>query len=128
MLFADRGFHVIIITGRPEDQTDATAKNLLLQGIPKASDGVKGYDQLILRNKEEMPLTANQYKSARRWGLEEKEGYHIVGCIGDQISDCSGGAAGYKMKIPNYAYFLEWVNIDYKGERRRPINKSDLQY
>jgi len=97
-LLQKRGIKTIAITGRKEFQREATVKNLLGQNIT-------GLDPVILRSKEEEHLSAAAYKSHRRQMLTQS-GYRIVGCCGDQISDCSGGYAGYIMKVPNYAYFI----------------------
>src|SRR5579885_2976169 len=93
-----RGFHIIIITGRSFEEYNATVKNLKEQGYT-------GWDQLILRNAQEKKLTAQAYKSARRLQLI-KEGYHIIGSVGDQWSDHEGGNAGYVVKLPNFRYVL----------------------
>jgi len=94
------GYSVILLTGRRDTQLAATRLNLQRQNIT-------GYAQLILRSPAEYSMTATQYKSQRRQGLQTSGAFNIVGCIGDQISDCAGGFAGYTMKIPNYAYFIE---------------------
>jgi len=96
----NHGYSVIFITGRRDTQGAPTVLNLQRQNIT-------GYTQLILRSPAEYNMTATQYKSGRRQGLQLSGNFNIVGCIGDQISDCSGGFAGYIMKIPNYAYFIQ---------------------
>jgi len=93
------GYSLILLTGRQDTQTAATKLNLQRQQVT-------GYTQLILRSPAEYSLSATQYKSQRRQGLQMGGDFNIVGCIGDQISDCAGGFAGYIMKIPNYAYFI----------------------
>jgi phosphoglycolate phosphatase-like HAD superfamily hydrolase len=92
-----RGIKVIMITGRHEAEREATEKNLATFELT--------HDELILRSPEEDKLTAAVYKAQRRQALSEK--YNIVGCIGDQVSDCVGGYTGYIMKLPNYMYFIE---------------------
>jgi predicted secreted acid phosphatase len=100
-----RGFSIIIMTGRPHTQQAATAANLAKQGMHQ--DPVSGYDFLVTRDVHELePMTALQYKSHRRYVFETELGYRIVGCCGDQISDCAGGYAGYKMKVVNHQYIV----------------------
>jgi len=94
------GYDVIFITGRHDTQDAATVLNLQRQNIT-------GYAQLITRTPAEYSMTATQYKSQRRQSFQNSGAYNIVGCIGDQLSDCVGGYAGYIMKLPNYAYFIE---------------------
>jgi len=94
------GFNIVFITGRHGNQRAATELNL--QRI-----GLTTYDQLIVRSTEaEEKMSAVQFKSSHRKNLTESAGYTIVGCIGDQLSDCQGGWAGFIMKVPNYAYFI----------------------
>lgn len=93
------GFRVIFLTGRHNDEADATALNL-------KNAGYVGYDTLITRTAAESNLTAAVYKTNRRIQLSEVEGYDIVGCIGDQWSDLHGVYTGFKVKLPNYIYYL----------------------
>lgn len=93
-----RGFKIIFITGRKKPEYDSTVKNLKKHGIAT-------FEKLILRERHETNITAEEYKSARRKKLTE-EGYKIVGCIGDQWSDLSGGYTGYQVKLPNYTYMI----------------------
>lgn len=51
-------------------------------------------------------VQAAEYKSARRTSFVVEENYNIVGCVGDQWSDLQGPYTGFKVKIPNYLYFL----------------------
>jgi hypothetical protein len=95
-----RNFKLIAITGRNFSQEAATRQNF-------ASVGIGGWSDMIFRTmSEQPPMTATVYKSTRRMRLTQEQGWNIVGCCGDQISDCAGGYAGYIMKVPNYAYFL----------------------
>lgn len=98
-LCLSKGYLIIIISGRKEDERAATIKNLHERGFDN-------FAQLILRDPDEEDLTALAYKSARRAELI-RQGYHIVGSIGDQWSDLCGGNAGHQVKIPNYMYILE---------------------
>lgn len=94
-----RGFHTILLTGRKENAKEGTIKNL-------ESQGITGFDEVITRSPEEEQLTALDYKTAHREALS-KEGYDIIGSVGDQWSDLCGGFAGYQVKLPNYRYILE---------------------
>lgn len=94
-----RGFIIIFLTGRKYDEYDATIKNLKNQGFTN-------FDKLIVRQKNELNLTAQEFKSFHRKKLTE-EGYKIVGCVGDQTSDLKGGYTGYKVKLPNVRYLIQ---------------------
>ena len=94
----NRGFHIIFLTGRKSDEYDATIKNLKKQGFTH-------FDKLIVRDPHEKSITAFAYKMARR-KLLIKDGYKIVGNVGDQESDFRGGNNGYTVKLPNYRYFI----------------------
>lgn len=93
-----KGFKIIFITGRKYDEHEPTVKNLKAQGFAK-------FDRLVVREKNEVGMTAKKYKSGRRKQLTE-DGYKIVGCVGDQASDLSGGFSGYQVKVPNYMYMI----------------------
>lgn len=93
------GYKVAFLTGRHASEHDATAQNL--QNV-----GYTNFETLITRLPSEEGLNATYYKSVRRTILVEQEGYNIVGCIGDQWSDLHGPYTGFKVKIPNYIYFL----------------------
>ena len=93
-----RGFKIIFLTGRKHNEYYASVKNLKDQGF--------GYfEKIIVRKKNEDDITAQKYKTAWRKQLI-KEGYKIIGNIGDQLSDLNGGYSGYKMKVPNYRYSI----------------------
>ena len=94
----DRGFKIVLLTGRRYDEYDATVKNLKHQGIEK-------FEKLIVREKDELIITAEEYKSDHRKKLTE-ECYEIVGCIGDQESDLAGEYSGHEVKLPNYIYTI----------------------
>lgn len=93
----DKNVHIVMLTGRHEDKRNATALNLERQDFTD-------YDMLLLRDETEYKKTAGEYKLNRRKWLTEEAGYTIIGCAGDQVSDCVGGYTGYNMKLPNYAY------------------------
>lgn len=94
-----QGFHIIFLTGRQEDEYDATVKNLSLWGIST-------FDRLIVRAAQEKNLAAQDYKTKHRKALQE-EGFVIVGSVGDQWSDLAGGSSGHIVKIPNYTYIIK---------------------
>jgi len=93
------GVKVIFITGRSEKQYTATLNNL-----KKA--GYANFDTLICRSKDEVGLSAREYKTNKRRELTQK-GYRIIGTIGDQWSDLDGGYTIIKVKLPNYMYKVE---------------------
>ncbi|KAI9107866.1 hypothetical protein K1719_021202 [Acacia pycnantha] len=94
------GIKIVFLTGRPISQTEVTASNL-----KKA--GYHTWHKLILKNTTEYSgATAMVYKSAER-GKLEKEGYRIVGNIGDQWSDILGTSTGTRtFKLPDPMYYL----------------------
>jgi len=92
------GFNIIFLTGRKDTQEAATRANLQRVGFT-------AFSQLITRTPSEYSLTAEQYKSQRRKDLEV-QGYKIIGCIGDQFSDCTGGSTMFEMKVPNFCYYI----------------------
>jgi len=94
-----QGFKIAFLTGRHDDEHDATQQNLINVGYTK-------FDTLITRVPSEYNLTATVYKSNRRTQLSTTDGYNIVGCVGDQWSDLHGPYTGFKVKIPNYIYYL----------------------
>jgi acid phosphatase len=94
-----RGFHIIFLTGRRHDEYDATIKNMRREGYTT-------FDKLIVRSIDQEKLSAQKFKANKRKELT-KQGYIIVGSVGDQWSDLLGGYACYKVKLPNYRYILD---------------------
>jgi acid phosphatase len=94
-----QGFRIVFLTGRKDTEHDATVANL-------KNVGYNTFDQVIVRNPSQYNLTATDYKSGVRTELVEQQGYDVVGCIGDQWSDLHGPYTGFKVKLPNYMYFL----------------------
>lgn len=94
--FLNRGYKIVLLTGRKYNEYDATVKNLKNHGITQ-------FEELITRQPHELKMKAIEYKPNRRKELTEK-GYKIVACIGDQHSDLKGGYSGLKVKVPNYGY------------------------
>ncbi|KAJ8766712.1 hypothetical protein K2173_005323 [Erythroxylum novogranatense] len=92
------GFTIILLTGRTQNQTVATVKNLVIAGY---SD----WERLILRGPDDNE-PAIVFKSKKRAELES-EGYRIRGSSGDQWSDLFGYAVAERsFKLPNPMYFV----------------------
>jgi predicted secreted acid phosphatase len=90
---------VFFITGRPDTQRDATARNL-------EAAGFHGWKELDLRDSEERAFNTIAYKSARRKKIVA-DGYRLILSVGDQWSDLDGEPrAEVSVKLPNPFYFL----------------------
>ncbi len=94
-----KGFKIIFLTGRVAKDHEATIKNLNNQGFVD-------FEELITRSPQEEKLKAVDYKTAHHKELA-RQGYRIVGCIGDQWSDLHGKTCGHTVKLPNYMYITE---------------------
>lgn len=94
-----KGFKIIFITGRRDNQYNPTFTNL-------KSAGYTVFDTLITRRQDDHKTTAADFKAQKRKELVEKE-YVIAGCVGDQLSDCKGENCGIVIKLPNYLYLVE---------------------
>ncbi|MDE1145526.1 MAG: HAD family acid phosphatase [Azospirillaceae bacterium] len=92
------GIAVFFITGRPESERDATARNL-------ASAGYEGWAGLVLRGPGAHGQPAAVYKTAERARIEA-QGYTIIANMGDQDSDLAGGHAERTFKLANPYYFI----------------------
>ncbi|XP_020589292.1 acid phosphatase 1-like [Phalaenopsis equestris] len=93
------GIKVVFLTGRTEEFREITARNL-------KKVGYHSWEKLILRKGNELEITALEYKSAERLKLV-KQGYRIVGNIGDQWSDILGSPEGDRtFKLPNPLYYI----------------------
>jgi len=93
------GVDVFFITGRPESQTTATARNL-------EAAGYHGWKGLALRNAMETSMPTVAYKSGRRKQIVA-QGYRLILSVGDQWSDLNGDPkAEVSVKLPNPFYFL----------------------
>ena len=55
---------------------------------------------------EETKMKAKDFKSNKR-GWLIKQGYEIIGTVGDQWTDLEGEYHGIQIKIPNYLYMIE---------------------
>jgi len=116
MLF-NKGFSLALITGRPDTLQAATAENLRRAGfgVPCGSAQTCSGDQLCyqsltLRGPSDMGVDASIYKPLKR-EMITKQGYNIVGLVGDQWSDLSGEFGpkddqGY-FKLPNPFYYIK---------------------
>jgi acid phosphatase len=93
------GIDVFFITGRSDELTEATSKNLELAGY-------KGWKGLALRVGPEKQMTTVEYKSSERKKIVAA-GYRIVMSMGDQWSDLNGSSkAEISVKLPNPFYYL----------------------
>jgi len=93
------GVEVFFITGRPEEQRAATARNL-------EAAGYRGWKGLSLRVGAQKGLSTVAYKSEERRKITDA-GYRIVMSVGDQWSDLNGESrAEISVKLPNPFYYL----------------------
>lgn len=95
----EKGFRVIFITGRNDSQYTPTFNNLIAQNYTK-------FDTLITKPLKHSYTSAAEYKADKRSELKNK-GYRIVMCVGDQFSDCDFDNYGFRIKLPNYLYFVK---------------------
>ncbi|CAL5361283.1 unnamed protein product [Camellia sinensis] len=92
-------FKVVFLTGRPESQRNVTANNL-------KKVGYHTLEKLLLRGSADIGTTAVTYKSNQREKLE-KEGYRVLGNMGDQWSDILGTHIGNRtFKLPDPMYYI----------------------
>lgn len=94
-----KGLKIIFITGRNFPEYNATYQNL-------KNAGYTGFDTLITQIGDEKKMKAQEFKSSKRVWLT-KQGYEIVGTVGDQWGDLEGDYHGIQVKIPNYLYLIE---------------------
>jgi acid phosphatase len=93
------GVEVFFITGRPEEQREATVRNL-------EAAGYKGWKELGLRKGTQKGMPTVEYKSEERRKIVDA-GYRIVMNVGDQWSDLNGEPrAEISVKLPNPFYYL----------------------
>lgn len=93
-----RGISIFLITGRHSSMRAAT-ENCLQKA------GITGYVELIMRDPDEVNLTAQVYKSAHRAEIEQR-GHLIITTIGDQVSDSAGGFTRRGFLLPNPMYYI----------------------
>lgn len=94
------GVKVFFITGRRQSDKmrAATVGNLTKRGFPEP-------DGLFLRPNGDKNSSVVPFKSGTRAKLQ-REGYHIIGNLGDQRSDLRGGHCERSYKLPNPMYSL----------------------
>jgi acid phosphatase len=93
------GLDVFFITGRADEQREATARNLEAAGYV----GSKG---LSLRVGAQKAISTVEYKSEERKKIVGA-GYRIVMSVGDQWSDLNGEPkAEISVKLPNPFYYI----------------------
>ncbi|WCJ39703.1 HAD superfamily subfamily IIIB acid phosphatase [Euphorbia peplus] len=93
------GIKVVLLSGRKEFLRAPTITNL-------KEANYHTWDKLILRSGPYEDMSAQEFKSSARTKLE-KEGYRIVGNIGDQWSDLVLPSSGDRVfKLPNPMYFI----------------------
>jgi predicted secreted acid phosphatase len=87
---------VFFITGRPEDQRQATEKNLVAAGYA-------GYEKLYTVPNGARFSSATDFKAPVRAEIEQS-GFTIIANMGDQPSDLFGGHAEKMFLLPNPFY------------------------
>jgi acid phosphatase len=93
------GIDVFFITGRANEQREATARNL-------DAAGYKGWKGLSLREGAQKTMGTVEYKSEERRKIVNA-GYRIVMSVGDQWSDLNGEPkAEISVKLPNPFYYI----------------------
>ncbi|HEY7751749.1 MAG TPA: HAD family acid phosphatase [Ignavibacteriaceae bacterium] len=90
---------IIFLTGRNFYEYEVTYQNLL-------NAGYTVFDTLITQIGDETKMKAKDFKSGKRVWLT-KQGYEIIGTVGDQWTDLEGEYHGIQIKIPNYLYLIE---------------------
>ena len=95
----DKGVNIVFLTGRHLPTYKHTKENLIKVGYTK-------FVKLIVRDEKNKKTHAVEFKTEERRKLTE-EGYKIIGCVGDQLSDTMGLYTGLKIKLPNYMYYIE---------------------
>ncbi|KAI5336948.1 hypothetical protein L3X38_016217 [Prunus dulcis] len=93
------GVKVVFITGRGEDQRNVTTSNL-------KNVGYHTWEKLVLKGSTYSGNTSYVYKSTERTKLV-KNGFRIIGNIGDQWSDILGTNVGNRtFKLPDPMYYI----------------------
>ena len=87
---------MFFLTGRNSSEYDVTHKNLLQAGYTE-------FDTLITQRAYEQGLKSLEFKSKKRTEFT-KQGYEIIGTVGDQWTDLNGPYSGIQIKLPNYLY------------------------
>ncbi|KAJ0006736.1 hypothetical protein Pint_29572 [Pistacia integerrima] len=93
------GYKIVFITGKSEKMRNVTEANL-------RKSGYHTWEKLVLKQTSESGETAVVYKSKER-GKLVKEGYRIIGNMGDQWSDLMGNFTGQRtFKVPDPMYYI----------------------
>jgi hypothetical protein len=87
---------VFFITGRPEDQRQATERNLIAVGYA-------GYEKLYAVPNGAKFSSATDFKAPIRAEIE-RAGFTVIANMGDQPSDLFGGHAEKMFLLPNPFY------------------------
>ncbi|MEO7058472.1 MAG: HAD family acid phosphatase [Lapillicoccus sp.] len=117
-LAARTGFTVFGLTGRNDDQKDATVGNLWKVGYTSFTKarfftkwtGVGSSQQPGYITCVAVKCTTVEYKAGTRKHIEDL-GYTITLNVGDQWSDLMGGYASRTLKLPNPTYYLPSTNL-----------------
>nr|WP_246286810.1 HAD family acid phosphatase [Schumannella luteola] len=115
----DLGFTIFGLTGRNDDQKDATVANLAkvgYEGFTTADfftkwTGVGASTQPDYISCATAKCTTVEYKAGTRKHIEQDLGYTITLNVGDQFSDLQGGFAQRALKLPNPTYYLPSANL-----------------
>lgn len=91
----EKGYRLVILTGRREDQRSLTERNLKNAGYTE-------YAALYMRDPDKKQPTSI-FKQETRKKMSE-DGEFILLNIGDQKSDLEGGYSKYQIKLPNPIY------------------------
>ncbi|KAG6428938.1 hypothetical protein SASPL_106977 [Salvia splendens] len=93
------GFKTVFLSGTAAKFTGVRIANL-------HESGYHEWEKLILKGDDQHGKTAVQYKSDKRTDLV-KQGYRIVGNVGDQWSDLIGTNVGSRtFKVPDPMYYI----------------------
>ncbi|MGI3783136.1 MAG: HAD family acid phosphatase [Janthinobacterium lividum] len=110
------GYTVFGLTGRNDEQKNATVRNLAKVGYaPGTFTTSRFFTKWVSRSTPPAWIdgcvggstcTTLEYKSKTRAHIEHDLGYTIVASYGDQYSDLAGGYADHAVKLPNPTYYL----------------------
>ena len=93
------GVSNFFLTGRQDDERDATERNLRAQGF-------NGWQGLVMRPPSAARQSAEEFKSGERAKIAA-QGYKLVLNVGDQWSDLKGKPeAEFSVKYPDPFYFI----------------------
>jgi acid phosphatase len=92
------GVHVFFISGRPENERDATERNLRAAGFG-------GYTEAFFTPDGAHYTSLVDFKAPTRAKIAAR-GYTIIANAGDQMSDLDGGYSERTFKLPNPFYYI----------------------